>query len=215
MLSPRLKTVAALIDPCDCLVDVGSDHGYLPLELIKAGKIHSAVICELRKKPLEKALANFVDEGFSSSAQFILSDGLRNVPSPIENVVIAGMGFDNILKIIQQDLVRFTACRQIVLQSNTRVDVVRQGLHDLGFHLMDEAFIQDRQRDYVILKYTHKTVPQKLSDFELAYGPHLLKRREAAYLDYLKKRLDIEKELSLYNPALQDRILALSAYLAL
>lgn len=213
MLSLRLNAVAQLIDACDTLVDIGSDHGYLPLELIKQQKVKQAIICELRKKPLDKAILNFQNEGFSSCADFILSDGLQQVSSLVENVSISGMGFETILKIIKQDLDKFRTCQQIILQSNTKVDRLRLGMYNLGFTLVDEVFVKENKHAYIVLKYKYSSTLQSLDEFEISYGPILLKQKNTDYFDYLKNERIKEKELSLYDKTHQDKYDHLTTFL--
>jgi len=185
MLNRRLRAIASLIDPCNVLVDIGSDHGYLPLQLIKDGRIKSAVLSELREKPLGQARKHFIEEGLSDHAKFVLSDGIHAIKESVEHVVIAGMGFETIIQIIDQDLSRFKQCDQIILQSNTKVELVRDYMLSKQFELIDEVFVVDRKHPYIILKYRHSDTPQQLSKSELLYGPILTKSLSQEYRNYL------------------------------
>ena len=42
-LSKRLSAVAEFVTPGGCLVDVGTDHGYVPIALLEQKKISSAI----------------------------------------------------------------------------------------------------------------------------------------------------------------------------
>ena len=54
-LSKRLSAVAEFVTPGGCLVDVGTDHGYVPIALLEQKKISSAIAMDVNRGPLERA----------------------------------------------------------------------------------------------------------------------------------------------------------------
>ena len=54
-LSMRLSAISAMVTEGNRLVDVGCDHGYLPVYLILEHKIPSAIAMDVRKGPLSRA----------------------------------------------------------------------------------------------------------------------------------------------------------------
>ena len=54
-LTPRLRMVADLLPRDVVLVDVGTDHAYLPAVLLLEGKIRGAIAADLRPGPLNRA----------------------------------------------------------------------------------------------------------------------------------------------------------------
>ena len=193
MLNARLTMVMTLIESCDYLCDIGSDHGYLPIEALKTGRIRKAQIVELNSKPLSIAYENVKKEQLLEDCSFFLSDGLNSVDEEVGNAVICGMGFDTIVHIITRDLDRFKTMNQIVLQSNSKVSVLRKEMSALGFELMDERFIIDRKLPYIALKYRYNKQRSILMNQELYLGPFLMKEASNIYLDYCIKRLNYLK----------------------
>ena len=51
-LGPRLALCAALVRQGSSLCDVGTDHAYLPIWLLKTGKISRALACDINPGPL-------------------------------------------------------------------------------------------------------------------------------------------------------------------
>ena len=47
MISKRLETVASFVPQGAVLLDVGSDHAYLPIELVEKGRIEAAIAGEV------------------------------------------------------------------------------------------------------------------------------------------------------------------------
>ena len=48
MLSERLQAVCALCPHGECLVDIGTDHGYVPVTLVEEGIVNRAVAMDVR-----------------------------------------------------------------------------------------------------------------------------------------------------------------------
>lgn len=190
MLNARLRMVVSLIDPCDSLCDIGSDHGYLPIEALKSKIIKNAQIVELRSKPLSMAYEHVKKEQLLEVCSFFLSDGLSKVNEEVSNVVICGMGYDTILHIIKQNLERFKSLDQLILQSNSKIPNLRKQMYELGFELMDERFIVDRKQPYVALKYHFHINQKNLTEQELYLGPFLMREASKNYVDYCMNQLN-------------------------
>lgn len=197
MLSLRLRTLANFLDPCDSVCDIGSDHAYLPIYLLKHERVHSALIVEIKEKPLQKAIEMTKKERVDHLCHFFLSDGLNKVHLSASSYVLAGMGSETILEILKQDLDPFKMASQIVIQSNSKWSLLRKEMQALGFKLIDELFIHDRSKDYLFLKY-HFEGFKPLSEIEIDIGPHLMSLKNEAYIQYLNKKIDELEKVSLY-----------------
>ena len=100
-LSKRLQTVAAAVTPGHRIADVGTDHGYVPIYLVKNGLCPSACAMDVNKGPLARAAEHIGQEGLSDKIATRLSDGLAGLaPDETDTVVIAGMGGELILRIV-------------------------------------------------------------------------------------------------------------------
>ena len=93
-LSQRLKDVATYVTKGAKLLDVGSDHAYLPIYLLEKGLITSAIAGEVVKGPYESALANVSASGFQDKIDVRLANGLAAFePSDaVTTITICGMG---------------------------------------------------------------------------------------------------------------------------
>lgn len=213
MLNARLSMVMSLIDPCVTLCDIGSDHAYLPLEGLKSGLIKKAQIVEINPKPLIIARANMQKEQLDNVCSFFLSDGIKAVHEPVENTVICGVGFDTMVHIIEQDLDRFKAMKQFILQSNTKVPLLRKQMETWGFELVDEGFSVDRHRAYIALKYRYSALKKSLNPVDLYCGPHLMRQDSHEYRVYCQSRLNHCESTKRLQIKYEDEIKALRAYL--
>ena len=93
-LSQRLKDVATYVPKGAKLLDVGSDHAYLPIYLLEKGLITSAIAGEVVKGPYESALANVSASGFNDKIDVRLANGLAAFEpyDAVTTITICGMG---------------------------------------------------------------------------------------------------------------------------
>ena len=102
MLTKRLAACAALVTPGGVVCDVGTDHAYLPAELLRRGQCTRAVATDIHAGPLEAAKRTLTEAGVLEQAELFLCDGLAQVqPEGITDVVIAGMGGETIIHILE------------------------------------------------------------------------------------------------------------------
>lgn len=194
MLNKRLKAITELIEPCEVLMDVGSDHGFLPLYLLLNKKIKHAIIGEINHGPLEQAKKNFRDYA-NLSVSYLLSDGLKQNNQKLDAVVIAGMGYETIEHIILQDIEQFKSISQILIQSNTKNDQLRQFLNDNHFSIIDESIVKDRKYFYPVIKVKYDQNKQLLNKSEILFGPILIQKNTDIFKDYLLFQKGIEEKI--------------------
>lgn len=194
MLNKRLKAITELIEPCEVLMDVGSDHGFLPLYLLLNKKIKHAIIGEINQGPLEQAKKNFRDYA-NLSVSYLLSDGLKQNNQKLDAVVIAGMGYETIEHIILQDIEQFKSISQILIQSNTKNDQLRQFLNDNHFSIIDESIVKDRKYFYPVIKVKYDQNKQLLNKYEILFGPILIQKNTDIFKDYLLFQKGIEEKI--------------------
>ena len=194
MLNKRLKAITELIEPCEVLIDVGSDHGFLPLYLLLNKKIKHAIIGEINQGPLEQAKKNFRDYA-DLSVSYLLSDGLKQNNQKLDAVVIAGMGYETIEHIILQDIEQFKSISQILIQSNTKNDQLRQFLNDNHFSIIDESIVKDRKYFYPVIKVKYDQNKQLLNKSEILFGPILIQKNTDIFKDYLLFQKGIEEKI--------------------
>lgn len=194
MLNKRLKAITELIEPCEVLMDVGSDHGFLPLYLLLNKKIKHAIIGEINQGPLEQAKKNFRDYA-NLSVSYLLSDGLKQNNQKLDAVVIAGVGYETIEHIILQDIEQFKSISQILIQSNTKNDQLRQFLNDNHFSIIDESIVKDRKYFYPVIKVKYDQNKQLLNKSEILFGPILIQKNTDIFKDYLLFQKGIEEKI--------------------
>lgn len=148
-LTPRLAAVAAWVPQDARLADVGTDHGYLPAQLLLEGRIPSAIATDLRPGPLSKAAETAAQSGLTGRVELRLCDGLAAVsPQEVDAVTIAGMGGETILSILTAAPWALDKC--CIVQAMSSLEDLRAGLDALGGHVLRERLAREGETLYVI-----------------------------------------------------------------
>ena len=142
------------------LVDIGSDHATVPIELLKSGAISQVLVTDVRKAPLlvaqKRAKDVRITRGFASQ----LTDGLQDVDLQNEDVVlISGMGGETIARILENDRDKLHFPKRFILQPQSKEEVLRQTLAELSFDIREEHLIEDEDQLYLVIVCKKKIKP--------------------------------------------------------
>ena len=150
--TPRLELAASLVPQGARLADIGTDHGYLPVWLRLHGRVASAIACDLREGPLARARETGRTWG-ADGIDYRLGNGLAVVsPDEADAVVIAGMGGENIAAILARAPWTAGGEHTLLLQPQTRAEVLRGFLADNSYAIRREALVEDRGVLYPVME---------------------------------------------------------------
>lgn len=151
-LDPRLAKCAEFVREGVRVADIGTDHGYLPIWLLQAGKAQFAVAADINREPLDSAVRNAEKYGETERMRFVLSDGLHGLTAEdADDIIIAGMGGELILRIVSEAPWLCDAEKHLVLQPMTTAAQLRSGLAALGFWIDREEAVFDGKKIYSVL----------------------------------------------------------------
>ncbi len=195
-LSERLKVIFDLVPENARLVDIGTDHAYLPAALVSCGKISFAIACDLREKPLLNAANTLKNAGCENKVSLRLSNGLDKVQKDeVDTVVIAGMGGDVICDIISRAPWLKNGLL-LILQPMTSPEVLREFLYYNGYVIHSETAVYDSERVYSVLTVRGGKEDKKLSYPDFVSGKLDLKDSTA--------RLYLSKQLARFSACAND-----------
>lgn len=101
-ISNRLLLCAEFVPRGSRAADIGTDHGYLSIYLLREGICPFVTAADLREQPLQKARENAARFGVSEKMRFFLSDGLQGIPpDAADTIIMAGMGGDLMVRILE------------------------------------------------------------------------------------------------------------------
>jgi len=154
-LPKRLKAIADLIDDGACVVDVGTDHGFLPVYLIQTCSVKRVFATDISAASLDKARRTAEESGITDAIIFSVAQGLdRIAPTDVDTIVIAGLGGETILDILKD--APWTMCRKIklILQPQSKTDLLCRFLYDTGYKINATKSVMDRGKNYTIIYST-------------------------------------------------------------
>ncbi len=142
---------ARLAGGAETLCDVGTDHGYLPISLLAAGKIKYAIAADIRPGPLASARRHAMEAGMEGKMRFELADGL-DFPGAegCDTVVCAGMGGETIAGILKRAPWTKDGAR-LILQPQSKLDELCEWLRAEGYAIESAALAAEGERLYVSL----------------------------------------------------------------
>lgn len=156
-LQPRLALLARLVPEGCRLTDVGTDHGYLPVSLLQQGRITSAIASDIGAEPLEHARRTAAQYG-AAGIDFRLCPGLSAIaPEETDVIVIAGMGGETIITILQDAPWTKDGRHTLLLQPMTKAADLRHWLADNGYTFTEEHLVEDKGHLYPVLTVTGGT----------------------------------------------------------
>ncbi len=190
-LSERLLAIAERV-PKDCVVcDVGSDHGALPLYLLKSGHCPRVVVTDLNCFPLERAKKALVREQVDHLADFLLTDGIDNTTCYNPDVyVIAGMGGETISGILERGISSISAGITFILQPMSREAYLRKFLYENGFRVYEETVVFENDKFFPVFCATYDKIIRKQDDFFYKFGEYLPKNTNSVIKRYWKALLN-------------------------
>lgn len=190
MISKRLELVASFVPQGAILLDVGSDHAYLPIELIERGQIESAIAGEVVEGPYQSAVKNVEAHGLKEKIQVRLANGLAafEEADQVSVITIAGMGGRLIARILEEGLDKLADVERLILQPNNREDDLRIWLQDHGFEIVAESILEESGKFYEILVV--EAGQMKLSSSDVRFGPFLSKEVSPVFVQKWQKEAE-------------------------
>ncbi|WP_405631636.1 tRNA (adenine(22)-N(1))-methyltransferase [Pseudoalteromonas sp. Ld20] len=160
-LSNRLNTINTLItESYDVIWDCCCDHGFLGMAILKrnlADKIIFVDIVPALMADLSKTLTRFSCAQTAKQWQVKCQDvgSLELTPSAKQLVIIAGVGGELLLKLVQQIIINNTnhdlSKLSFILCPVHHTYSLRKGLHKLGLGLATEQIVLENKRFYEVL----------------------------------------------------------------
>ena len=143
-LSNRLETIASFVTEGYVVADIGTDHGYIPIYLTSNGNCPRAYAMDVNKEPLSRAKTHIEEENAGEVVSCILSDGLHELPQDdVDSIVIAGMGGDLVVRILEQDFDKLANVKELILSPQSHLERVRHFLNNHGFRILEEEFLKE------------------------------------------------------------------------
>lgn len=201
MLNQRLKTVTEYISG-DALVDIGSDHAYLPIYAINEKIIKSAICGEIARGPYDSSVKNVQQNKLTEVIKIRLGDGLSVIRQrdDVDTITICGMGGPLIASIIEEGMNFVHSNPRFIVQANTYPYPVRKIMSEHNYKITEELQLKDGDHFYDIIVFDHSKEPVEYGEADFRFGPVNIAKREPVFIAQLEReKAHIEKILNGIN----------------
>lgn len=195
-LSKRLAAVAGMVTKGNVVCDVGCDHGYVSIYLVRQGISPRVIAMDVRKGPLSHAKEHISMYGLCDYIETRLSDGVDKLEiGEADTLILAGMGGRLMEGIITRGFTKALKLKELILQPQSEIALFRKFLRENGFVIVEEDMVYEDGKYYPLMR----AVPgqqgvcvdtnEELNDL---YGEILLANRHPVlkqYLDFQKEKL--------------------------
>lgn len=199
-ITKRLEKIAKLVDEGKKVIDIGTDHGLVPLYLAKNEISKEILATDISKKSLQK-LEEKLDDNLKKIIETKVCDGLNDIEIKDNQIaIIAGMGAVTIIEIISNNIEKIRKLDYVICEGNIGNEKLRKFLNENSFFIDKDFLIKDGRKHYDIIRFKNGK-DRKLSLGEIYFGkfiyqdfnPLLKKRLEQIYKKNIKFKENIEK----------------------
>ena len=177
-LPDRLQTIVDLVPKNSKVIDIGTDHAYVPIYLYLNNITADITATDISSNVLKSTYNNLKKYNLEDKIKLILSDGFKNVTDTYDLAIIAGMGTHTIIDILKaKDLPK-----TLIISSNNDYPLLREYLNSINYTLSKEMAILDNNKYYLIMYYVYGK--ENLSKEEILFG----KSNNNDYYNYLQNK---------------------------
>lgn len=187
----RLETIKSMVSKCETAADIGTDHGFVAEMLLHDNTAKKIIATDLNKGPLNRAIEYLTSKNLEEQCDFRLGSGLTVLEEKeADSIIIAGMGGDLIVDILETSKNTSLSAKELVLQPMTAIDKLRKYLYNNDFVIIDENIVKEYHHYYFIIKA--KPGNHEIED-EIYYeiSKHLLEKKDKIMLEYINKLINI------------------------
>ena len=150
MITPRLECILKHISK-KTVADIGTDHAYIPIRLIQDGICDKVIASDIKSGPVNAAKRHIEKYGLSDKIEVRLGSGLSPLgDNEAEEIIIAGMGGEMIIKILSEDEKKAKNSRLILQPMNSQYEL-RKFLHENGYKIELEDLATEGHKVYNII----------------------------------------------------------------
>lgn len=189
-LSNRLRKVADMVKKGEMPADIGCDHGYVSIYLVKEHICNNVIAMDINKGPLLRAREHISKEGLGPYIETRLSDGAAALKEKeADTLICAGMGGKLIIHILEDAVNRLTGIKAFILQPQSEIWLVRRFLSEHHFLIVQEEMVFEEGKYYPMMRAERTEAGANIvySKKEEIYGPLLLKEKHPVLFQYLLK----------------------------
>ena len=160
----RLEMIASLVTKDAKIIDIGTDHAYLPIYLYKNNITKNVTASDISENVLLYSKKNIDKAGLSECIKLVQSDGFKNLVDTYDEAIIAGMGTNTIMDILSFKNIPDS----LIISSHNNLDELRLFMQKIGYKIVKEIIVKEKNIYYDVIKY--KKGIDNLTEEEILFG---------------------------------------------
>lgn len=191
-LTERLLKIASLVSQNKKVADIGTDHGYIPVYLLKENVVNYAILADINKGPLENARKEVNRNKLNDKVDLRLGSGIEVLKKgEVDEIIIAGMGGSLISELLMANEEVSHTAEKLILQPMQNPEDLRKFLYTNGYEIMDEYLVKEERRLYEIIVCKYTGVKSEATE-EIFYevGEKLIEKREPLLEEFVNNKIN-------------------------
>jgi tRNA (adenine22-N1)-methyltransferase len=198
VLKERLGFIYSKVPQGRVIADIGTDHGYLPISLLKRGKCQKVIATDVKPGPLKNVSKNVFKFGMGDQIEIRMGDGLEPIKlCEADVIIISGMGGALISEILKRGLHKAEKTGALVLQPMNGIFELREFLYRHGFDIYEEGLCLEEGKIYHVVLARYDGVVREKSLLEIAVGEKLIQNQDPYLQEWIQRKLEIWKRIIL------------------
>ena len=205
-MNARVSKIVSEIPQVNVFADIGCDHGYASLYMLKSKKCNKVIFSDISEKCLLKAQTLLSDYIVKGVAEGIVSDGFSRLPE-VDLALIAGMGGEEIVKIFSN---AEKLPKGFVIQPMKNPEKVREYLVNNGYKIVKDYTFKSQRKYYDLIRAERGEDEYSLEELEFGRDNLRLKPKDfiemiekeiSKLLSYAKRKMSEEKRAEILSKA--------------
>ena len=185
-LPERLSVIAGFIKKNASVIDVGTDHGFLPVYLAQNYLTCRIIATDISEGSLSAARRTASKHGVTDRIKFVQTPGLEGLQDlKINTIVIAGLGGETIAEILAGATWIIERKIKLILQPQSKIDELCGFLRLYGYVFNDAEIVRDNGRYYVVMVANTGKSDLSLLSPEIELYSMLAKKNNPMFINYL------------------------------
>lgn len=195
-LTPRLQVIADFVQNNSIAADIGTDHGYIPVYLVREKNCSKVIATDVNPGPLDNAKGYIEKCGLMDKIETRLGNGLKPIKSKeVDVAIIAGMGGHLIIDILNDNLNITRSIDKFVLQPMVAAEELRKFIYENGMRIVDEKLAKEKDKMYEIFTVVHgKDEIEDSLYFEI--GKKLIENKDELLEEFILRKVKEAEKIS-------------------
>lgn len=197
-ITKRLERVASHISKGSIVLDIGTDHGYIPVFLVKKGLSPFAIAADVNKKPLDKAKELIAENKMKDKVETRLGSGFEIIKDgEVDEVIIAGMG-----GVLISDLITAAGeipkkLKKLVLQPMQAQKELRKYLLKNGYEIIEEELVKEDGRifEIIVVEYKGQDFSDGMEEIDFEISKKHRNQNNHLFIEFLERKIHEEESI--------------------